>query len=56
MDSINSETSTSDYQILASTILGKTKNPYKINKCMVSASTLNDKFEIPDGFYSVTGF
>ena len=32
----------------------KKKNIYKNNKFKISAPTSNDKFELPDGLYSVT--
>ena len=30
------------------------KNPYKSNKCKISAPTWNEKFELLDGSYSVS--
>ena len=42
------------YQILAFTIHGKIKKSYKSNKFKISAPTGNDKFELPDGSYSVS--
>ena len=32
----------------------KRKNSYKNSKCKISAPTWNDKFELPDGLYSVS--
>ena len=42
------------YQILAFITREKTKNSYNNNKFKVSAPTWNDKFELPDGSYSVS--
>ena len=43
------------YQILTSTIIEKVlKKSYKNNKFKISASTWNNKFELPDGWYSVS--
>ena len=36
------------------TIHGKTKSSYNNNKFKISASTWNDKFELPGGSYSVS--
>ena len=41
------------YQILVFTTLGKTKSSYNNNKFKISAPTWNDKFELPDGSYSI---
>ena len=44
------------YQILASSINGKTKKKQKKkNKFKISAPTWNAKFELPDGLYSILG-
>ena len=45
------------YQILASTyyIWKNIKKLYKSNKFKISAPMQNDKFELPDGSYSVSG-
>ena len=40
------------YQILVFTIYGKTKE--NNNKLQISALTWNDKFELPDGSYSIS--
>ena len=42
------------YQKLVITIHGKTKSSYNNNKFKISAPRLNDKFELPDGSYSVS--
>ena len=43
------------YQILTSTIIEKVlKKSYKNNKFKISAPTWNNKFELPDGWYSVS--
>ena len=42
------------YQILASAIHRKTKQPYKNNEWKISAPAWNDKFELPDESYSVS--
>ena len=42
------------YQILTFITHGKTKNSYSNNKLKISAPTWNDKFELPDGSYSVS--
>ena len=42
------------YQILVFLTHGKTKSSYNNNKFKVSAPTWNDKFELPDGSYSVS--
>ena len=42
------------YQIVAHTIHGQTKKLHKRNKFKISAPTWNDKFELPDGSYSVS--
>ena len=42
------------YQILVFFTHGKTKSSYNNNKFKVSAPTWNDKFELPDGSYSVS--
>ena len=41
------------YQILVFITHGKTKTSYN-NKFKISAPTWNDKFELPDGSYSVS--
>ena len=42
------------YQILAFITRGKTKSSYNNNKFKISVPTWNDKFELPDGSYSVS--
>ena len=42
------------YQILVFITHGETKSSYNNNKCKISAPTWNDKFELPDGSYSVS--
>ena len=42
------------YQILVLTIHGKTKSSYNNNNFKISASTWSDKFELPDGSYSIS--
>ena len=43
------------YQILACTMHGKIfKKSFKNNKFKISAPTWNDKFDLPDGSYSVS--
>ena len=42
------------YQTLAFITHGKTKSSYNNNKFKISAPTWNDKFELPDGLYSVS--
>ena len=40
------------YQILTFTLHMEKYKSYKNNKYKISASTLNEEFEIPDGSYS----
>ena len=42
------------YQILVSIIHGKTKSSYNNNRFKISAPTWNEKFDLPDGSYSVS--
>ena len=42
------------YQTLAFTIHEKYKKLYKYDEFKISAPTWNDKFELPDGSYSVS--
>ena len=42
------------YQILVFIIHGKIKKSHKNNKFKISAPTWNEKFEFPDGSYSVS--
>ena len=42
------------YQILVFITHGETKNSYNNNKFKISAPPWNDKFELPDGSYSVS--
>ena len=42
------------YQILAFITRRKTKSPYNNNKFKISAPSWNDKFELPNGSYSVS--
>ena len=42
------------YQILIFTIHRKTKKSYNNNRFKISALTWNDKFELPDGSYSIS--
>ena len=41
-------------QIIAFFTCGKTKSSYNNNKFKISLPTWNDKFELPDGSYSVS--
>ena len=42
------------YQILVFITHGETKSSYNNNKFKISAPTWNDKFELPDGSYSIS--
>ena len=42
------------YQVLVFITYGETKNSYNNNKFKISAPAWNDKFELPDGLYSVS--
>ena len=42
------------HPILAFITHGKTKNSYNYNNFKISALTWNDKFELPNGAYSVS--